>query len=66
MKPKYPEIAVRLSGYDGNAFTVMGRVSAAMRKAGVSKDEIDAYVEKAMSGDYQNLLRVSMATVNVS
>ena len=24
-KPKFPNVKVKLSGYDGNAFTIMGR-----------------------------------------
>ena len=45
---------------DGNAFAIMGAVSAALRKAGRSREEIEEYRTKATSGDYNNLLRVSM------
>jgi len=37
-----------------------------MRDAGVDQSEIDAYRERAMAGDYDNLLRVTTETVDVS
>ena len=51
---------LRLVGEDGNAFFIMGRASGAARRAGWTQDEISAYTKKAMSGDYDNLLRVTM------
>lgn len=48
----------KLVGEDGNAFFIMGRWSAAARKAGLSRTEIDAVMADAESGDYNNLLRV--------
>ncbi len=64
--PKYPEIEVELIGQDGNAFAIMGAVQKALRKGGVSKDEIDEYLKESMSGDYDNLLRTAMNWVSVS
>ena len=48
-----------LVGVDGNACAVMGYVFKAMRETGFTKDEITAYHQEAMSGDYNNLLCVS-------
>lgn len=62
--PKH-DITVKLTSQDGNAFAIMGAVQRALRKAGASKDEIAAYTKAAMAGDYNNLLRVTMETVNV-
>ncbi len=62
---KFPEIEVELSGQDGNAFLVIGRVCKAMRRGGVDAEDITAYTEKAKSGDYDNLLQVTMGTVTV-
>lgn len=59
------DIDVELIGYDGNAFSIMGAVSKALRRAGVSKEEQDAYFSEATSGDYDNLLRVTMNWVNI-
>lgn len=66
MEPKYPNVEVQLTGEDGNAFFIMGRVSKALRKEGVAKDEIEAFQKEAMSGDYDNLLRTCMKYVNVA
>lgn len=61
---KHPEIEVQLVGQDGNAFNIMGLVSRALREAGFGS-EVEAYTREAMSGDYDNLLRVSASWVTV-
>ena len=62
---EYKKPKVKLVGEDGNAFAIMGRVSDALRKAGASKEEIQKYKTEAMSGDYDNLLRITMDYVEV-
>jgi hypothetical protein len=62
---KFPDVRVKLTDHDGNAWAIMGRVRAAMRKAGVAAESIDEYIREAMAGDYDNLLRVTMETVEV-
>lgn len=62
--PKY-DIDVELIGQDGNAFAIMGAVDRVLRSIGVSKDEREAYMNEAMSGDYGNLLRVTAEWVNI-
>jgi len=64
--PKYPDVQVRLVGEDGNAFAIMGRVASALKDAGVSKEEIDAYYSESTSGDYDNLLRTAVRWVQVA
>ena len=59
------DVAVKLSGNDGNAFAVMGAVKSALKKAGASKEELDQYLKDSMAGDYDNLLRVAMDWVVV-
>lgn len=63
---KYPHVTVQLSGEDGNAFFILGRVRKAMRQEGVSDEEIFAYTEEAMSGDYDHLLQTTMRTVETA
>ena len=63
MTVKYPEIVVQLSGEDGNAFFIIGRVSKALRRAGVSTAEIDEFAKDAMSGDYDRVLQTAMKWV---
>lgn len=66
MNPKYPDIHVQLVGMDGNAFAIMGAVSAALRRAGVPSEEIEQYHQESMSGDYDNLLATAMRWVSAS
>ena len=63
--PKY-SVSVPLIGQDGNAFAILGSVQRALRKAGASKDEINQYMEEAMSGDYNHLLSTTMEWVDVA
>ena len=49
-----------LVGVDGNAYAVMAYVTHAMKECKKSNDEIDDYHKRATSGDYDNLLCVSM------
>ncbi len=65
MTPKYPNVTVRLVGEDGNAFFIIGRVGAALRKAGVPNEEIEAFRREAMSGDYDNVLATCLRWVEV-
>jgi hypothetical protein len=65
MIPKYPDITVTLVGTDGNAFAVLGKVSRALRQAGVSDDERQAFMAEATAGDYDHLLQTIMRWVEV-
>lgn len=56
METKYPNIKVKLTGTDGNAFAVLGNVRQALRKAKVPSAEISTFLNEAMSGDYNHLL----------
>ena len=53
-----------LVGVDGNAYSVMGYVTRAMRQCGKTQDEIKAYQNDAMSSDYNHLLVVSCEMVD--
>ena len=48
---------VKLTGTDGNAFALMGKCKQAGRKAGYTKEQLDAFLNEAMSGDYDHLLQ---------
>lgn len=62
---KYPQVEVQLSGNDGNAYAVMGAVQRELALAGASREELSRYITEATSGDYDNLLRVTMSWVEV-
>jgi hypothetical protein len=63
---KYPQVKVQLTGKDGNAFAILGRVSKALKAAGVSHQEAQAYCAEATSGNYDNLLATTLKWVDVS
>jgi hypothetical protein len=56
---------VKLIGLDGNAFSILGRVKLALRRAGADKEYIDQYLSEATTGDYDHLLAVTMGYVEV-
>lgn len=62
---RYPSITVELIGQDGNAFFIIGRVRQALRRAGVSMEEVDTFAEEAMSGDYDHVLQTVLTWVDV-
>lgn len=55
-----PRPVVKLVGEDGNAYSILGRCHAAMRKVGWQREQISLFQKEAMSGDYDNLLRTVM------
>ncbi|MFN4091094.1 MAG: hypothetical protein ACK4QW_18895 [Alphaproteobacteria bacterium] len=57
---RYPNITVTLTGQDGNAFAILGRCRQAARDAGLSDEEIAAFMDEAMTGDYDHLLQTAM------
>lgn len=66
MEPLYPDIEVQLVGLDGNAFSIMGRVTKALADAGVEKAERTKFQEECMAGDYDHLLQTCIKWVSVS
>lgn len=59
-------VSVKLTGTDGNVFAVIGAVSKALKRAGLA-DEAAAFTAAAFDcGSYDEVLRLCMATVNVT
>ena len=54
-----------LVGVDGNAYSIMAYVQSAMKDVGFSKEDIDAYLDDAMSSDYTHLLGVSVKMIHL-
>lgn len=54
--PKYPDVKVRLTHQDGNAFMIISRTRVKLRAAGVPADEIEQFTHEAMDGDYDHVL----------
>jgi len=57
------EVMVDLSGSEGNAFVVMGIVGKILRQIDSKMDA--KYKADAMSGDYENLLKVTNEYVDL-
>ena len=64
MRIKYPDVHIKLAGEDGTAFSILHRVRRAMRRQGVSVEEVHAYDCEATAGDYDNLIRTTMLWVS--
>jgi len=64
MKDERPRL--NLVGQDGNAFAVLGLARRAAKKAEWSQEKIDAFLQEAMAGNYDNLLATCMKHFNVS
>ncbi len=58
--PKYPEITVKLTSENGNAFNILGICLRAMRRAGLNQKERDAFQAEAISSNYDHLLATCM------
>jgi len=58
------DITVKLLDENGNAWAILGPVIKALVWHGYS-ELAEKYVEEATSGDYDNLLRVTMEYVNI-
>ena len=54
-----------LVGVDGNAFAIMGYTGRALKNEGL-RDKVDEMRERAMSGDYSNLICVCMEYVDMA
>jgi len=70
--PRYPEVVVQLTGQDGNAYAIMGQIRKALKShlqehgytPEVIATAVKLYFDEATAGDYDNLLRVTMRTIN--
>lgn len=65
MEPRYPEVKVQLTGEDGNAMAILGRVAKALKRGGVDTAEVALFVAEATSSDYDHVLQTCMKWVTV-
>ena len=61
---KFPNVTISITTIDGNAFSIIGTATKAMRRAGVAKEDTDAYFAEATSGDYDKVIQTTMKYVN--
>ncbi len=57
-------IKVKFAGENGDAFSIIGRVTQAMRRGGF-KEHIEPFKKEAMNGDYDHLLQTCINYVEV-
>ena len=58
-------VTVKLTGGDGNAFVIIGKVSGALRRGGFP-EAADAFAKAAMDcASYDDVLRLAITTVEV-
>jgi len=57
---------VKLIGEGGNAFSVLGKVILALEEAGYSPEQVNEYKTAAMAGNYDELLHVTLAWIDVT
>ncbi|MBW4590114.1 hypothetical protein G7B40_039900 [Aetokthonos hydrillicola Thurmond2011] len=63
--PKHPNITVKLTGRDSNAFMILGLCRRAAKAAGLSTDEIETFYNEASSGSFDQLLVTVMRWFSV-
>lgn len=66
MDVKHPEVEVRLTEMDGNAFNILGLVTNAMQAAGVPHAEREEFYKEATADDYAHLLRTCLKWVKIT
>ncbi len=60
----FTDAVVQLTGEDGNAFAILGRVRRAILRSD-HPELVEAFLQEAMSGDYDHLLLTCMRYVTV-
>lgn len=62
---KYPHVRVKLVGEDGNIFFIMGRISAAMKRGGCTKEQVEEFTTAVTNcGSYDEALQTCMEFVD--
>jgi hypothetical protein len=64
-RPTYPHVTVRLTGTDGNVYSIIGHVARALRRE-VSPQAATAFTDAAFAcHSYDEVLRLAMNTVEI-
>lgn len=63
-EPYFPQVHVKLTGTDGNAMAIIGKVARAMRKAGL-QGETAKFTLEATRGDYDHVLQTCFKYVTI-
>lgn len=63
--PAHPDVTVPLTGRDGNAFAIIGRVTLALIAAGKPEAASEFRAHALACASYDELLQLAMETVEV-
>lgn len=63
--PMYPHVVLDGDELDGNALSLIGAVTSALREAGIPDEGVDAVFEKAIPGDYSHVLKTVTGLVTI-
>ncbi len=63
--PETTKPVVQLSGIDSNAFMILGACLKAAKKAKMSKEWMDKFLNEAKAGDYDHLLQTAIKYFDV-
>ena len=66
MDVRFPDVKVKLTGRDGNAFAIIGNVANALKRAGHKAEAEEFKAEMLASPSYDALLQCAMRWVDVS
>ena len=61
----YRDVKIKLVGLDSNAFSIIGAVTGAMRKAGYDRAKQNEVSQEMMAGTYDDLLAYVMRNFEV-
>jgi len=65
--PRFPDVHVRLTGKDGNVFTIIGHVGKALRQGGATEQDLADFMADVMNaGSYAEALLTVMSWVDVT
>jgi len=56
---RHGELEIDLRGSDGNAFVILAYIKRALNNNGYDPEQVDYWMSKMKSGDYENLCRVA-------
>lgn len=63
--PRFPTVTVQLSGEDGNVFSIIGRISQALKRAGEVEGAAEFVKQAWEQESYDAVLQLAMRTVEV-
>lgn len=59
------KLKIKLSGSEGNAFSIIGKCSRAARREKWSEAKISKFIDEAKAGDYDNAIQTAMKYFDV-